>query len=105
MGEPRIFRIVETVYWDDVPEGTRTFLVDEKKWDEAMNDPEARFSHECSYVDHIVNAAKRGASYVTTNRKYSFSDTPSWWDFLTPSEGSNKPVQTIDVQIAFYRLT
>lgn len=39
-----------------------------------------------SYVSHIVYAALVGEPRVTTGQKYSFNDSPRWWDeFQTSS--------------------
>ncbi len=51
------------------------------------------------YVQHLIDSALLGSQYTATSRKYSFSDTPSWWVDIVPDADCQDPVRTIEVEI------
>jgi hypothetical protein len=61
--------------------------------------PDNEFAY--GYVKAIVEACLRGITlgYGYASRKYSFGDTPSWWDGLIPDEDCNDPVKTLEYEI------
>ena len=104
VADTTVFKITEfdAIQFDDDfdPEvGTNyasVFFVDMEKWDAAAANGEHSF--EVGYVEHIINIIKRGGRYINTSKKYSFSDTPEWFDFLRPDDMIGKTVVSVDVE-------
>jgi len=57
---------------------------------------ETSFGYE--YVKHIVDAALTGAP-IQPSRKYSFSDTPDWWESLKPDADCKDPIKRFEYEI------
>lgn len=52
------------------------------------------------YVEDLVDACLAGkTNNIRTGRKYSFGDTPEWWDALEPDADCVDPVKTLDYDV------
>jgi hypothetical protein len=107
---PRVIKVTETRQpyfeddWDEIPEPeVLVYYVDESKWAIGLADDVN--SYRCGYVEAIINAANQGRRNYRTSRKYSFSDSPEWWDFLLPDgykPGTDHPFDlAIEVDISY----
>lgn len=105
---PRVIKVTETYQpyfeddWDEIPEPeVKVYFIDESKWNIGRTDDVN--GYRCGYVEAIINAANQGRRGYRTSRKYSFSDTPDWWEFLLPDDhkpGTDRPFDiAIDVTI------
>lgn len=64
-----------------------------------------------NYVEHLIDEAIRAklvnpdikTSYHSTGRKYSFSDSPDWWDGMEVKDGdprlASRPTFYLDIQL------
>lgn len=50
------------------------------------------------YVKHIVDAALAGTP-IHASKKYSFSDTPDWWEGLKPDANCKDPIKRFEYEI------
>lgn len=50
------------------------------------------------YVEHIVEAALAG-KHIQASRKYSFGDTPDWWEALKPDANCKDPIKRFEYEI------
>lgn len=50
------------------------------------------------YVKHIIEHALKGTP-LRASRKYSFGDTPDWWEELKPDVGCKDPIKRIEYEV------
>jgi hypothetical protein len=50
------------------------------------------------YVKHIIEHALHGTP-LRASRKYSFGDTPDWWEELKPTIGCKDPIKRFEYEI------
>jgi hypothetical protein len=106
MTEHFILELVETrirysdpsIYaFDEYRSETTTYRVSTRKLAAWLEDHE----FEYGYVKSIVEACLKGerVGYGYASRKYSFGDTPDWWDDLIPDEDCQDPIKTLEYDV------
>ncbi len=82
---------------DWVPDYSGTYVIDTSLLKEA--DDFSRDLGALNYVGDLIEKALMGWTDNTTSRKYSFGDTPDWWDQFTPAteEGREKILFNVGV--------
>lgn len=94
----RIFVITEMVACDwnwghCVGRRPEVFEIDEDLWiEELARGDESDRIWDMRYVSHIMEDLGAGRSINHTSLKYSFSDTPDWFEFLRPRDREGKTV-------------
>jgi len=89
--------------WDDDedsyrPDYTGDYIVDIAKLAAAL-DVEDLVVGNIRYVSRIIEAALMGEKTHGTSRKYSFGDTPDWWDAILTDSTEGRKVINIDVTV------
>lgn len=74
-----------------------TFRISTRKLEKWLEDHE----YEYRYVKSIVEACMKneGLRYGHASPKYSFGDTPDWWDELVPDEDCQDPIKYFDYDV------
>lgn len=83
---------------EEAPEWSGDYLVDLEKLAALV----AADSHELGnfrYVLSILMAAIEGKNRSVASRKYSFGDTPDWWDVVKPETTENRRIVSIDIYV------
>lgn len=74
---------------------TNTYAVSTRKVEEfKKNSP-----YEWRYVESIVEKAMNGKFFDCTSKKFSFSDTPEWFESLKPDADCTDPVVEITYEL------
>jgi hypothetical protein len=100
----RVLETRETPYYDadlesvEVDVLANVFIVDVDKILAAWESRDELRTFQLGYVEHIVDAALAGKSFMSTSEKYSFGDEPLWYTAILADEGA-VPDLTIEVQV------
>jgi hypothetical protein len=102
MEEHYVLSILETlegVFDDDgyeiLPYEYSTFLVSTRKLEDFKRD----HSNEYRYVETLIENFLKGATDTTASRKFSFGDTPDWFECLAPDEDCKDPIREVSYTI------
>lgn len=108
LAEKAGFPIIEVEEYTDVLPGEDTdyypsysgnYTIDTTKFVES-NDP-YRDLMCLDYVGSIIESALLGFTDSTASRKYSFGDTPHWWDVFAPDSTTGRKIIKIDVGVSY----
>ena len=100
----RVLEIRETPYYDaefdsvEVNVVREAFVVDTDKILAAWESRDEMRTFQLGYVEHIVDAALAGKTFMSTSEKYSFGDEPRWYTSIL-ADGGEVPDRTIEVQV------
>lgn len=100
----RVLEIRETPYYDaefdsvEVDVVKEAFVVDTDKILAAWESRDEIRTFQLGYVEHIIDAALAGKTFMSTSEKYSFGDEPLWYTSIL-ADGGAVPEFVIEVQV------
>jgi hypothetical protein len=85
--------LVGTLCFDDtsnfeyIDRSMQTFVVDTDKIDNLLKSENVGFCSGYMYIEKLVKQARTVSKVEPTSNKYSFSDTPEWFDCILADPG------------------
>lgn len=74
---------------------SETYRVSTKKLEQWVTTHE----FEYAYIRRLIKDCLAGIKLTDASRKYSFGDTPDWWEGLEPDADCTDPVKRMEVNI------
>jgi hypothetical protein len=96
--EPRYHSDDESHY---IPDYSGNYVFDTKKMAERAKDDTLYDVFEINYVGDLIERALTGWADGSSSRKYSFGDTPSWWNEFAPDTTEGRELINFDVSVNY----
>lgn len=82
------------------PDYSGEYVIDTRKLVECL-DCDDLLVGNIRYVAYILEDALDGKAHHYSSRKYTFGDTPDWWDAITTDDIEGRKVIQIDVSVYY----